>query len=597
MSQVFCLISLFFLLSLPANSADRTDPAGGTGGGPILGELQVTVVDALSGDPVPSAFVMFGSGPGIPLPNNYGTTDAAGEIVFTDPVLSGPLTVTAGMAGYRFVSLLSLDAAELVIPIAPVAIAQETFQVGDNVSGIDVDNGTWNFGDGYLDLAFVLTTLSLEGLMNFDIDNLMGPMETIEVIGNTFEIPSNIYIPSQYEIFIEIVKDHYYLYLPEGQYTLGAMSGRIDIGILLDGGEIQDIISNLNWREIDILDVTVTGNTSSADLSVGPDLNTTAHINLDNLPEGSQAFCISAGDLDGLNGSGRLVPLGLDMMTCAAGSGGCGGTASLTTTAASGEFSGMGYHPLVAVSVEGTDEVLVLVDREDHPRDYTVNMGDFFSSLDLSSIPGQVAWNDVENASNGSPPVDMHIARIMDNTEEEIYWEFWIPGDVGEVSFPFLPAEAPAGPAQGGDYRWGHASFGLTYNSSGFDFNDFAFTDLYDHGSHMSIDELAFVFESSATAAEDVPGLFALRGNWPNPFNPKTTIRFELQSAGPGELAVYDISGRKVASLASGEFAKGAHEVPWNGCDDAGRLQTSGVYLARLQVDGEVQSHRMLLIK
>ncbi len=78
----------------------------------------------------------------------------------------------------------------------------------------------------------------------------------------------------------------------------------------------------------------------------------------------------------------------------------------------------------------------------------------------------------------------------------------------------------------------------------------------------------------------------------PNPANPVTTFSFELRSASSVNLEVYDVSGRRVAELLSGRQEAGAHVVTW----DASGLG-SGVYLARLQVGGESQAGKVVVVK
>ncbi len=79
---------------------------------------------------------------------------------------------------------------------------------------------------------------------------------------------------------------------------------------------------------------------------------------------------------------------------------------------------------------------------------------------------------------------------------------------------------------------------------------------------------------------------------YPNPFNPSTTIQFELASAGETELAVYDISGRMVQSLLAEPLEAGPHAVTF----EAQHLP-SGTYYARLQNSGVSQIHKLLLVK
>ena len=80
-----------------------------------------------------------------------------------------------------------------------------------------------------------------------------------------------------------------------------------------------------------------------------------------------------------------------------------------------------------------------------------------------------------------------------------------------------------------------------------------------------------------------VPEAFRLRGNWPNPFNANTTIAFDVSKTVPVNLVVYDVLGRRVRALHSGEtLTAGQYRTPWNGRDDEGRPAASGVYLYRL---------------
>ncbi len=88
-----------------------------------------------------------------------------------------------------------------------------------------------------------------------------------------------------------------------------------------------------------------------------------------------------------------------------------------------------------------------------------------------------------------------------------------------------------------------------------------------------------------------------LVGNAPNPFNPMTKIRFDLATTGAVHLAVYDLSGRLVRRIVDGSLTAGAHALPWDGTDGHGRGVAAGVYLVRLEADGRVFTHRMVLVK
>ena len=89
----------------------------------------------------------------------------------------------------------------------------------------------------------------------------------------------------------------------------------------------------------------------------------------------------------------------------------------------------------------------------------------------------------------------------------------------------------------------------------------------------------------------------SLGDNFPNPFNPSTTISYQLPSAQRVTLAVYDESGRLVRSLVSATQAAGPHEVVWDGRDNRGSKVSSGIYFYRLGTDNQVLSRKMTLVK
>lgn len=83
----------------------------------------------------------------------------------------------------------------------------------------------------------------------------------------------------------------------------------------------------------------------------------------------------------------------------------------------------------------------------------------------------------------------------------------------------------------------------------------------------------------------------------PNPFNPATTLAFELPAAGQARLALLDPRGREVAVLHDGPLPAGAHQQVWRGVDGAGRPVASGVYYAVLQAQGVRQVRKLALVR
>jgi hypothetical protein len=96
---------------------------------------------------------------------------------------------------------------------------------------------------------------------------------------------------------------------------------------------------------------------------------------------------------------------------------------------------------------------------------------------------------------------------------------------------------------------------------------------------------------------ELVPSTFTLGNNYPNPFNPSTTIRYSIPTAGYVRLRVFDVSGREVASLVNGVQSAGNYVVNWHGTDDAGRSVASGAYFYTLESLGQKTTRRMVLLK
>jgi len=94
--------------------------------------------------------------------------------------------------------------------------------------------------------------------------------------------------------------------------------------------------------------------------------------------------------------------------------------------------------------------------------------------------------------------------------------------------------------------------------------------------AYMSIGVVTGIADPTPSAP--APGL----RNHPNPFNPRTTLRFDLAASGRARVAIFDLRGRRVALLLDAELGAGEHELVWDGKDDAGRTVASGTYLARL---------------
>ena len=93
------------------------------------------------------------------------------------------------------------------------------------------------------------------------------------------------------------------------------------------------------------------------------------------------------------------------------------------------------------------------------------------------------------------------------------------------------------------------------------------------------------------------PAAFHLAQNFPNPFNQSTVIRVDLETRAEMELAVYNISGQKVATLAQGPYPSGTYTFTWQGRNTHGAELASGVYCYRLKANGREQTRKLILLR
>ncbi len=117
-------------------------------------------------------------------------------------------------------------------------------------------------------------------------------------------------------------------------------------------------------------------------------------------------------------------------------------------------------------------------------------------------------------------------------------------------------------------------------------------------------DLAVFVFEpneiaaaAAAVAVADVPSSPLRLQNYPDPFNPLTTLSFSLDREQDVELRIVDVKGRVVRTLNSGRLPAGDHTLVWDGRADDGSAQPAGVYLARLEAGSYTTVEKMALLK
>lgn len=102
---------------------------------------------------------------------------------------------------------------------------------------------------------------------------------------------------------------------------------------------------------------------------------------------------------------------------------------------------------------------------------------------------------------------------------------------------------------------------------------------------------------STPNQTTSLPSSYALWPNYPNPYNPSTTIRYELPKAAIVSLVVYNLLGQKIAQLADGRMEPGYHQVHWSGRDGSGREVPSGIYIVRLVTPEYSKSVKTILLR
>ena len=116
--------------------------------------------------------------------------------------------------------------------------------------------------------------------------------------------------------------------------------------------------------------------------------------------------------------------------------------------------------------------------------------------------------------------------------------------------------------------------------------------------SYLGANAPIYRFAGAPYPASAIPAApIVLEQNFPNPFNPSTSIRYVIPTRASVSVEVYDLSGRLVARLVDARQEKGPHSIAWNGTDYRGNPVSSGVYLYRLTAGGETVSKKMVLLR
>jgi hypothetical protein len=112
------------------------------------------------------------------------------------------------------------------------------------------------------------------------------------------------------------------------------------------------------------------------------------------------------------------------------------------------------------------------------------------------------------------------------------------------------------------------------------------------------IDDIEILASTDSSTGNEVPIVKTeLHGNYPNPFNPSTTIKYSLQEDSKVTLEIFNIKGQKVKTLVDKILPTGKHSIVWNGTDNSGKNIASGIYFYKFKTDNFSKTKKMLLLK
>ena len=123
-------------------------------------------------------------------------------------------------------------------------------------------------------------------------------------------------------------------------------------------------------------------------------------------------------------------------------------------------------------------------------------------------------------------------------------------------------------------------------------------TAVYEMGEGVASAPLEVIYTTTSNPGDEAPvWVNALKSNYPNPFNPVTTITFSLAKSGNVSLKIYNTKGQLVRTLAQAPQKAGLHQLVWNGRDDAGKTVSSGLYFYRMDAPGYTKTRKMMMLK
>ncbi len=157
-------------------------------------------------------------------------------------------------------------------------------------------------------------------------------------------------------------------------------------------------------------------------------------------------------------------------------------------------------------------------------------------------------------------------------------------------------------PVYSGSFSWTLAEFPIGNMTGTVKFRFIFAADGYTTDEGWYIDDLVVDLPTANTDSEVLPVVAEIKGNYPNPFNPETTIEYSVpsinsKSAEKVSLEIYNIKGQKVTTLVNDMKAPGTYRAVWNGLNSNNQRVASGIYFTKLKVASKTDTKKMILMK
>jgi hypothetical protein len=513
-------------------------------------------------------------------------TPPNGTVLFQDPRLVGPQTVTAGATGYAYTAVIRSAQGTLRLPLytalADTVIHGTPARISGTVDAIArVDN------DGFFDLAVVLPALSLDNVLGSGQLGFVLPEDTatFPIVG-TIPWLANLVMPTQTELFVLTFSEPDYDIdvLAQTTQTMYSVAVRLPTDLLLNPPD-QGFLAAVEARELGVERGVAVGNGIELDIDSDIDLEGSVTVFVNGAPDGTNVTCSTLGSFIGP--AGKELFMGYDIDSRLADELDSFEMAAPVPAGDIADVSNLlagGYGDSSAFGEFLTGRV----DRTPYVPPVTRTLDGFYAFPNVTQAGARFTWNNV--AGPGQPAATWALAQIrvapIDPADSTVVmlrlWNLVIPEGQRGFSLPSLPADAP-GPDAGlldVDATVADDRLVLDVNISnpagGLEDVLIEPSDGITHYARRSItlDLRPADVIGAPSSAEGDAGIDLA----PNPTAGEVTIRRAAPDSRPMRIEILDLEGRRVETLV---IPGGSAQAVWDGRDASGRACAPGVYFIR----------------